>query len=254
MRFVPANDVTELEAAFTTAEREGAFIQAMYMEPVMGEGAPGRAVTRQFYDAARCLTRAHGSLLVVDSIQAALRAHGCLSIVDYPGFEGCDPPDMETYSKALNAGQFPLSVVGLRERAAEEYVDGVYGNTMTTNPRALELGAAVLDLVDDDLRANISARGREMRERLARLRRDSGEAIRTVEGTGLLLCAELDPERYPVNGEGGFEEFLRRRGIQVIHGGENGIRLTPWFGITSDEVDLIVGTIEQGLHDLAPPS
>ena len=62
----------------------------------MGEGDPGRAVPRAFYDAARRLTREHGTLLLVDSIQAGLRAHAVLSIVDYPGFEGIDPPDMET--------------------------------------------------------------------------------------------------------------------------------------------------------------
>ena len=40
----------------------------------MGEGDPGRAVTRDFYDAARELTRQHGGMLVVDSVQAGMRA------------------------------------------------------------------------------------------------------------------------------------------------------------------------------------
>ena len=75
---------------------------------------------------------------MVDSIQAGLWGQGCLSIVDYVGFEDCAPPDMETWSKALNAGQYPLSVVGLSGRAANLYSVGIYGNTMTTNPRALE--------------------------------------------------------------------------------------------------------------------
>jgi hypothetical protein len=36
---------------------------------------------------ARALTKENHSLLIVDSIQAALRAKGVLSVVDYPGFE-----------------------------------------------------------------------------------------------------------------------------------------------------------------------
>ena len=68
-----------------------------------------------------------------------------LSIVDYPGFEGLDAPDMETYSKALNAAQYPLSVLAVNERAAGLYRKGVYGNTMTTNPRALDVACAVLE-------------------------------------------------------------------------------------------------------------
>ena len=64
-----------------------------------------------------------------------------LSIVDYPGFEGVEAPDMETYSKALNGGQYPLSVLAVNERAANLYRKGVYGNTMTTNPRAMDIAA-----------------------------------------------------------------------------------------------------------------
>ena len=33
---------------------------------------------------------------------------GSLSVVDYPGYETAEAPDMETYSKALNGGQYPL--------------------------------------------------------------------------------------------------------------------------------------------------
>lgn len=252
IRFVPPNVVDALEDAFAAAERDGAYVEAMYIEPVMGEGAPGRAITRRFYDAARRLTREHGALLVVDSVQAALRAHGCLSVVDYPGFQGCDPPDMETFSKAINAGQFPLSVVALRDEAAKYYVRGTYGNTMTTNPRALELGRAVLDMVDEPMRRNIRVRGKELRDKLERARREVPGAILSVEGTGLLVCAELDPDRYPVMGPDGVEASMRRRGIQVIHGGRNGIRLTPHFALGSAEVDLIVDAVERTLYDLRP--
>jgi acetylornithine/succinyldiaminopimelate/putrescine aminotransferase len=103
---------------FADAEPNQWFIEAVFLEPVMGEGDPGRSVPVAFYAAARRLSREHGSLLLLDSIQAGLRAHGVLSIVDYPGFEGQDPPDMETYSKALNAAQFPLSVLAVTEHAA----------------------------------------------------------------------------------------------------------------------------------------
>src|SRR5690606_23437508 len=92
-------DIEALRSAFADADANGWFIEAMFLEPVMGEGDPGRGVPVDFYKAARELTRAHGSLLLVDSIQAGLRAHGVLSIVDYPGFEKLDAPDMETYSK-----------------------------------------------------------------------------------------------------------------------------------------------------------
>jgi len=98
-----------------------------------------------------------------------LRVHGCLSIVDYPGFEGCDPPDCETYSKALNAGQYPLSVLAVTEKIASIYVPGVYGNTMTTNPRALEVGCAVLDTLNEKTRTNIREKGLALKKGLQTL-------------------------------------------------------------------------------------
>src|SRR5690606_24666696 len=87
-------DEAALRKAFADADANGWFIEAMFLEPVMGEGDPGRSVPPAFYAVARELTKAHGSLLLVDSIQAGLRATGSLSIVDYPGFEGQEAPDM----------------------------------------------------------------------------------------------------------------------------------------------------------------
>ena len=69
-------------------------------------------------------------------------------------------------------------------------------------------------------------------------------------GTGLMVSAMLNPKRYRVLGSGGFEEFMRLHGIEMIHGGECGLRFTPSFGITSAEIDLIVSVIRLGLKEL----
>ena len=236
---VPHNDEQALVDVFAQAEISGTFIEAVVLEPVQGEGAPGRALSRSFYDFARRLTAEHGSLLIIDSIQAGLRTHGVLSIVDYPGFADCEAPDIETWSKALNGGQYPLSVLGLSERAAALYAHGVYGNTMTTNPRALDVAVAILGLVTPELRENVRARGVEFAEKLTAMQSEFPGLIESVEGTGLLLCAEL---RRDVNvlKKGGVEEQCRKIGIGVIHGGQNALRFTPHLWITSEEIDLIL--------------
>ncbi|KAF1690981.1 aminotransferase class III-fold pyridoxal phosphate-dependent enzyme [Pseudoxanthomonas taiwanensis] len=245
---VPPYDVAALEQAFADAEAKGWFIEAVLLEPVMGEGDPGRSLPPAFYAAARRLTREHGSLLLVDSIQAGLRTHGVLSIVDYPGFEDLPAPDMETYSKALNAGQFPLSVLAVNERAAALYRKGIYGNTMTTNPRALDVACAVLDSITPALRENIRARGAEALARLRRLQQELGGAITNVQGTGLLFSCELAPE-YKCYGAGSTEEWLRRHGLNVIHGGANSLRFTPHFAMDSEEVDLLVSLVGRALRE-----
>ena len=208
-------DADALKQVFADAESKGWFVEAVFLEPVMGEGDPGRSVPPAFYAAARELTRSHGSLFLVDSIQAGLRAHGVLSIVDYPGFEGLDAPDMETYSKALNAAQYPLSV---------------------------------LAQLSPQLRDNIRARGVEAVEKLEKLKSELGGLITKVQGTGLLFSCELAPQ-FKCYGAGSTEEWLRQRGLNVIHGGANSLRFTPHFNLDSEELDLLVRMVGQALRE-----
>ena len=243
---VPPYDLDALRKVFADADANGWFIEAMFLEPVMGEGDPGRSVPVPFYELARELTRAHGSLLLVDSIQAGLRATGYLSLVDYPGFEQVDAPDMETYSKALNAAQYPLSVLAVTESTAAIYKRGLYGNTMTANPRALDVACAVLGQLTPALRANIQQRGRQAIELLDALKAELGGRITKVQGTGLLFSCELAPG-YKGYGAGSTEEWMREHGIGVIHGGENSLRFTPHFAAGQDELELVVAMVKRAL-------
>lgn len=238
--------IEALQQAFADADTYGWYIEAMFLEPVMGEGDPGRAVPPEFYAVARELTKAHGTFLLVDSIQAGLRAHGVLSIVDYPGFEKLEAPDMETYSKALNGGQYPLSVLAVNERASKAYAKGTYGNTMTTNPRAMDIATTVLNSLTPEIRNNIRAKGQESLDKLNALKSELGGLITKVQGTGLLYSCELDTS-YKCYGAGSTEEFMRERGIGVIHGGTNSLRFTPHFAITSAELDLMIEHIRVAL-------
>ena len=243
---VDPNDVDGLREHFAKADAEGYFIEAFFMEPVMGEGNPGVAITPEFYAAARELTLEHGSLLLVDSIQSGLRTTGYLSVVDTPGFQELEAPDMETFSKALNAGQYPLSILAMTDRAASLYRKGIYGNTMTANPRAMDIGTAVMRMLTPEVRRNIVERGEEFVAKLKALAAELDGKIKNVQGTGLLFSCELAPE-YKAYGTDSLEEYMRIKGIGVVHGGENSLRFTPHFNVTSDEVDLIVDGVRDAI-------
>ena len=107
---------------------------------------------------------------------------------------------------------------------------------MTTNPRALETAVEVLSKVTPEMRANILHRGEEFVQKLNLLKDEFPNDIHLVQGSGLLLCAELDPHRLPVVGFDCVEEWCRINGLGVIHGGQNALRFTPHFGITSKEI------------------
>lgn len=243
-KVVPFNDVAALQAVFAEAERSDAFIAAVAVEPVQGEGNPGMAVTREFYDAARKATADAGAFLIVDAIQAGIRTYGCLSHMSAPGFTDAAVPDIEVWSKALNAGQYPLSVVGMGPRASAVFTPGVYGNTMTTNPRALDVATAVLEGIDEELRTNIRERGKELVEKLGALSSEMPGVFGKAQGTGLLVSVEVDPS-IPVVAEAGLERKCRELGLNVIHGGPNSLRFTPQFAVTSQEIDLIVELVRE---------
>ncbi|MDP6333610.1 MAG: aminotransferase class III-fold pyridoxal phosphate-dependent enzyme [Candidatus Poseidoniaceae archaeon] len=244
---VPANDIESLREVFQRSVNEKFFIELLAVEPVQGEGNPGQCISREFYDEARRLTLEHDSMFLVDSIQAGIRGQGCLSVIDYEGFQDAEAPDLETWSKAINAGQYPLSVLGMSERAASMYVVGIYGNTMTTNPRALEIAVSVLEQITPELRNNIKDRGVEFVAKLKRLAEEMPGTITKVQGTGLLVSAELDPSRFPVVGFDAVEPWCRRRGLGVIHGGINALRFTPHFRITSAEIDMIIDIVRDAI-------
>ena len=111
---------------------------------------------------------------------------------------------------------------------------------MTTNPRALETAVAVLEKITPELRQNIRDRGREFVDKLKALAEEIPGTITQVQGTGLLLSAELDPDKMKVVGFDDVEIWCRKQGLGVIHGGINALRYTPHFNITTEEVDLVI--------------
>ena len=160
-------------------------------------------------------------------------------------------PIQTTYATSSNPKvikSLPLhSVLGMNERSASMYVVGIYGNTMTTNPRALETAVAVLEQITPELRQNIRDRGKEFVDKLKLLAEELPGTITKVQGTGLLLSAELEPSKFPVVGFDAVEPWCRRRGLGVIHGGHNALRFTPHFRITSQEIDLIIDIVRDAL-------
>jgi len=240
------NNADELRKWFKRCDDENCYIQAVYLEGVMGEGNPGVPLDPEFYKVARELTLQHDSALCIDSIQAGIRTTGNLSICDYPGFENLPGPDFEIFSKALNGGQFPMSVVALSPRGAQWYRHGVYGNTMTGNPRACKVATASLRLLTPEIRANIRDMGKYCVQKYTELMAELPEAIIRVNGTGLLYQVKLEP-KIPVTAMDGVEMTLRLRGVNVIHGGTNALRFTPNFDITTEEIDMQVAHVRDVL-------
>ena len=237
--FIKPNDSDHAKKIFKKIEERNQFPEITLIEPVQGEGNPGVPLTPDFYMTLRSLTKKAGGLLLADSVQAGWRCYGQLSITNYPQFKNLPPPDFESFSKAISGGQFPLSILALNEDLTNNFKTGLYGNTMTGNPRALEVANTVLDQMSPCVRNNIVTMGDLMLKNLEILAKKY-DFITHVTGTGLLLAVHLN-EKMPVLK---VEKDLRKNGLNVIHGGKNALRFTPWFLINEAEIDLIIKILD----------
>ena len=224
-------------------------IDAVLMEPVMGEGNPGIYLSRDFYNCVREMTKLSQTDLIIDSVQAGIRGTGYLSIVDYPHLKNEEPPDMEVFSKAVSSGQYPLSILAMRENIFQRFQTGLYGNTMTGNPKALEIGYETLKRLDKQLITNIREKGKSFKNMLHEINVNFPDIVSHVTGSGLLLALHIKPE-YIVDKNKGLEYICRYNGLNVIHGGQNALRFTPHFLINNQEINLIKKLLEISLQTL----
>ena len=241
---IDINDIASFNSKFTSLIDNQYIIDAIIMEPVMGEGNPGIQLTPEFYKQVRKISDYFNIPLVIDSVQAGIRTNGCLSITNYPGFEELDKPDMEIFSKAISSGHYPLSVLAMKEKMANIYQIGTYGNTMCANPKALDIGFETLNKLTPEVSKNIINQGYNFKKMLEDLGDKYPNIINNVTGTGLLLAAHINND-IPVVGNNKLETQCRLNGLNIIHGGENAIRFTPWFLINEIEIELIKNLLEK---------
>jgi len=223
-------------------------VEAVIAEPIMGEGNPGKLMELQFYRLLRRLTKKYNSKLIIDSVQAGFRGTGFLSATDYFHLRREEPPDIEIFSKAINGGQYPLSVLAATPDIHLQFQSGIYGNTMTGNPRALSIGIETLNQVTPEIRSNIVNMGHEFQIMLRSLQKKYPQLVSGVSGTGLLQALHINSD-YPVDQFQGLEYQCRMNGLNVIHGGDNALRFTPYFKINKQEIELIKNILEFTLDD-----
>jgi len=98
-----------------------------------------------------------------------------------------------------------------------------------------------------ELRKNVVEMGRYVVDQYLELQKEFPAAISDVNGTGLLYAVTLNPETLTVVAADGVEMWLRRHGVNVIHGGTNALRFTPNLNITKEEIDMQVAHVRQFL-------
>src|SRR5258708_2917823 len=179
-RFIPANDMGALEAAFSDSTA------GIVMEMIQGEGGI-YPITHDFAMKARELATRYNALMVADETQCGVGRPGT-----YFAYQRTNPivmPDVMVTAKPLACG-IPLGVIVANEKAASAIKPGMHGSTFGGGALACRVALEFCDMLDELLPA-IQRVGGYFHGVLNALARKPGSA-QAVRGLGLRSAAKLN--------------------------------------------------------------
>ncbi|MFJ2777130.1 MULTISPECIES: acetylornithine transaminase [unclassified Kitasatospora] len=222
---VPFGDIEALRAAVTTETA------AVFLEPVQGENG-AIPLPDGYLKAAREITRATGTLLVLDEIQTGIGRTGYWFA--HQAFEGVEP-DVVTLAKALGGG-LPIGAVLAFGEAADLLTPGQHGTTFGGNPVVAAAALAVLDTIESEgLLAHVRALGERLRRGVEAI---GDPLVSHVRGAGLLLGIVLTE---PVSAR--VQAAAQEAGFLVNAAVPDAVRLAPPLVLTEQEADAFLAAL-----------
>ncbi|MEU2560639.1 acetylornithine transaminase [Streptomyces longispororuber] len=230
---VPYGDADALRAVVT---EDTAFV---IVEPVQGEN--GVVVPPAGYlKAAREITRATGTLLVLDEVQTGIgrTGHWFAHLAEEDVL-----PDVVTLAKGLGGG-LPLGATVAFGPAADLLKPGHHGTTFGGNPVACAAGLAVLDTIAaEGLLANTKRAGERLRDGIESA---GHRLVDHVRGAGLLLGMVLtEPLAAHV------QRAAQDAGFLVNAPAPDVVRLMPPLNVRDAEVDAFLQALPGVLDQAA---
>ena len=198
---------------------------AILIEPIQGEGGV-RVASTPFLRGLRELADRSDLLLVFDEVQTGIGRTGSFFAYERYGIV----PDVMGIAKAIGGG-FPLGACLATTEAGKGMTTGTHGSTFGSNPLAMAVGNAMLDVV---LAPGFLERVRKsailFRQRLAEIMDRHPGVVAQVRGEGLLLgLVAACP-----NGE--LVDALRAENLLAVAAGDNVVRLLPPLIIEEREI------------------
>src|SRR5579872_1597923 len=227
VRFVPANDLAALEAAFS--ERTAGIV----MELIQGEGGIN-PMTPEFVAKARQLADRFDALLIADETQCGVGRPGT-----YFAYQRSAPvvlPDVVVAAKPLACG-IPLGFILANDKAAAAIKPGMHGTTFGGGPLACRVGLEFMDILEELLPA-IQRVGGYFHAKLNDLK-PKFSFIREVRGFGLMVGMDLAVPGKQIVLDGIQEGLL----FNCTH--DTVLRFLPPYIVTEKEIDRAVNILKK---------
>ncbi|GJJ07368.1 hypothetical protein Clacol_001570 [Clathrus columnatus] len=232
------NDYSSLDALITDKTC------AVIVEPIQGEGGIN-SCEESWLTKLRERCNQTDAVLIFDEIQASdcgLYRNG--SLWAHSQYEIECHPDIVTMAKPLANG-YPIGAIMMRDAIGQYMTAGTHGTTFGGSPLACALGTHVLSrLSHPQFMENIRVNGEHLDQRLRRLPEWFPHILqRDIRGRGLIRGLGFVEGKSPTK----LVELSRQRGVLLLTGGADAVRIVPSLTITRDEIDKAVDVIESAL-------
>jgi acetylornithine/N-succinyldiaminopimelate aminotransferase len=236
-QYVPYNDFAAIES--TVAALDGQ-VAAIMLEPLQGEGGvnPGQV---EYFQQVRKLCDEKGILLILDEVQVGMGRSG-----KYWGYEQLGiEPDIFTSAKGLGGG-IPIGATLCKE-SCNVFQPGDHASTFGGNPFVCAVALAVCQTLEqENILANVQARGEQLRAALAQLAVKYPHQIAHVRGWGLINGLELQAESN-INAID-IVKAAMQAGLLLVPAGTKVVRFVPPLIVSAAEIDKAVSILDRVLE------
>lgn len=232
-------------------------VAAFVAETVVGATAGAVPPVRGYFRKMREVCDKYGVLLILDEVMCGMGRTGHLYACEEEGVS----PDLLTIAKGLGAGYQPIGAALVGDRIYDAIVEGSgffqHGHTYMGHATACAAALEVQNVIDDeDLLANVKARGEQLRAML-RDRLGDHPHVGDIRGRGLFVGIEFVLDRdgkAPFDPARKLNALIKReamtRGLMVYPmggtiDGKQGdhVLLAPPFICTPNDIERIVARL-----------
>ena len=231
VRFAKMNDLDSVKALVNEKTC------AIMFETVQGEGGIYPA-EKEFIQEIRKICDEKDILLILDEIQCGMGRTGEMFAYQNYGIL----PDIMTTAKALGCG-VPVGGFVVGEKAEFALEPGDHGSTYGGNPFVTAAVSKVFDMFEEK---NILEHVREVAPYLdVKLQElvEKYDILKETRGLGLMRALEFN---VPV---GPYVSKALEKGLVIISAGTNIVRFVPPLVITKENVDEMIGILEECLSE-----
>ncbi|MDL2323699.1 acetylornithine/succinylornithine family transaminase [Ruminococcaceae bacterium OttesenSCG-928-A16] len=226
--YLPANDITALQAALTPG------VCAVMFEPVQGEGGVV-ALTAEYQQALQSLCNTNDVLLIADEVQTGVGRTGTFLACEQAGIT----PDIVTLAKGLGSG-LPIGAALFNQKCAGTLGSGTHGSTFGANPVCCAGANVVLNRLTPAFLAEVTQKANLLKTGLLAL-----PGVASVTGLGLMLGVDF------TNGltAGAVQQAALQNGLLCLLA-KNKLRLLPPLVITTEEIQTGLQILQKTLEGL----